>query len=104
MRSPLFRRISISAFSLAILSSGCGSPLWRFDNYVVEGELTGRRCRVMVDGHPLTARNSAHDDTVGILRDNVLNSGLPAGQGVKTLYCLGLLLVMVSPEGTLPAP
>lgn len=90
------------AFGLAAVAIGCSGPQWRSDDYVVEGTLEGSTCRVRVDGHELTAADGPFGEEILIRRDPGMNRELPAGQGVNSLYCLGLQLMIVSPLGTFP--
>ena len=102
MCHPLRRTLIAVAVGLTTVSSGCGSPRWRSDDYVVEGTLSGSTCQVTLNGRPLTAQDSPFDEKIRIRRDPALNSGLPAGQGVASLNCLGLHLIIVTPVGTFP--
>ena len=100
------RRWLISSVTLGVvlLTSGCGSPLWKNDHYVVEGALTGTTCRVTIDGRPFVGEVAGLGDSIQIHRDFEDNAGLPPGLGIKSLICRGLVLEFVSPRGTLPAP
>jgi hypothetical protein len=89
--------------SFVALTVACASPLWRYDHYVVEGALMGTTCRAMIDGRPFAGDTTGLGEKMSIQHDNVSETGLPDGQGVKTIVCRGLVLQFVSPEGAYPA-
>jgi hypothetical protein len=104
MSHPLRRALMAVALGVAAMGSGCANPQWRSDDYTVDGTLEGTTCRMTVDGHTLTARDGQFSETILIQRDPGARSQLPPGQGLNSVYCLGLQLLIVAPVGTFPPP
>ena len=75
------RRWLISSVTLGVvlLTSGCGSPLWKNDHYVVEGALTGTTCRVTIDGRPFVGEVAGLGDSIQIHRDFEDNAACRGG-------------------------
>ena len=93
-----------AALVFAVVATACASPLWRFDRYSVEGTFSGGTCNIAVDRRPITPDAVLPDMPVQVMRDMMYDPTLQSGQGVTMLRCLGMILLMVSTEGKLPAP
>ena len=99
------RRYSVLlAFGIASPISSCtNAPYWRFDKYDVRGEFRGATCSFSVNGRAIPLDTVPRSDTVQVLVDDVLNIGLPADRGLKSVACNGVTFSMTSPLGVLPA-
>lgn len=90
------------AVALLCLLGACDNPARQHDHYVVEGTLDGNTCRLTLDGRPIVGDTAVMGVNIFISRDDAANVGLKPGQGLKSVTCRGLQILIASPVGTFP--